>query len=68
MSKDRVQAILGELNKRQEENRLNYYQTYEFQKRFHKDGVESSQMLLIAANMVGKSYVGALEVAAPLTG
>ena len=68
MSTERIQTILGELNKRQEENRLNYYQPYEFQKRFHKAGSESSQRLLMAANRVGKSYVGAMEMSAHLTG
>ena len=65
---ERIQEILKTLNKRQEENKLNYYQPYEFQKRFHKAGVESSQRLLMAANRVGKSYVGSMEMAAHLTG
>ena len=64
---ERIQEILKTLNKRQEENRLNYYQPYDFQKRFHKAGIESSQRLLMAANRVGKSYVGAMEMAAHLT-
>ena len=68
MSRERAQQILKELNKRQEENRLNYYQPYEFQKRFHKAGKDCSQRLLMAANRVGKSYVGAMEMSAHLTG
>ena len=65
---ERIQEILKTLNKRQEENKLNYYQPYKFQKRFHEAGLEANQRLLMAANRVGKSYVGAMEMAAHLTG
>ena len=68
MSTERVQEILGTLQKRQEENKLNYYQPYKFQKSFNQAGSESNQRLLMAANRVGKSYVGAMEMAAHLTG
>ncbi len=65
---DRIQEILSTLNKRQEENKLNYYQPYRFQKTFHEAGSEANQRLLMAANRVGKSYVGAMEMSAHLTG
>ena len=64
----RVQEILSTLEKRQQENRLHYYKPYDFQKRFHKDGAEANQRLLMAANRVGKSYVGAMEMSIHLTG
>ena len=68
MSQKQIQKILSTLKKRHEEVRLNYYQPYGFQKRFHKTGSEANQRLLMAANRVGKSYVGAMEMAIHLTG
>ena len=68
MSTTQVQEILSTLKKRREENKLNYYQPYKFQKSFHQAGSESNQRLLMAANRVGKSYVGAMEMSAHLTG
>ena len=65
---ERIQEILSTLTKRSEENRLNYYKPYRFQKNFHAAGAEANQRLLMAANRVGKSYVGAMEMAAHLTG
>ena len=64
----RIEDIISTLNKRQEENRLNYYKPYRFQKAFHESGVEANQRLLMAANRVGKSFVGAMEMAIHLTG
>ena len=65
---ERIQEILKTLRKRHEENRLNYYKPYKFQERFHESGKESNQRLLMAANRVGKSYVGAMEMSIHLTG
>ena len=64
----RVEEILNTLKKRQQEYRLNYYEPYPFQKRFHEAGLDTNQRLLMAANRVGKSYVGAMEMALHLTG
>mgnify|MGYP003109216134 FL=1 len=64
----RIQEILNTLNKRKEENKLKYYKPYKFQKNFHDLGSEANQRLLMAANRVGKSYVGAMEIAIHLTG
>ena len=64
----RIQEILNTLNKRKEENRLNYYNPYKFQRSFHEAGHDANQRLLMAANRVGKSYVGAMEMAIHLTG
>jgi phage terminase large subunit-like protein len=65
---ERIEQIISTLKKRQEENRLNYYKPYRFQKNFHETGVEANQRLLMAANRVGKSFVGAMEMAIHLTG
>ena len=60
---ERIEQIISTLKKRQEENRLNYYKPYRFQINFHETGVEANQRLLMAANRVGKSFVGAMEMA-----
>ena len=64
----RIEEIISTLKKRQETNRLNYYQPYRFQTNFHEAGKEANQRLLMAANRVGKSFVGAMEMAIHLTG
>jgi len=64
----RIDEIISTLKTRQQTNRLNYYQPYAFQQRFHDSGREANQRLLMAANRVGKSYVGAMEMAIHLTG
>ena len=70
MNKDneRMNEIISTLTKRSEEDKLKYYQPYEFQKRFHFTSKDANQRLLMAANRVGKSYVGAMEMAIHLTG
>ena len=65
---ERIEEILTTLKTRQQENRLNYYKPYRFQKDFHNTGKEANQRLLMAANRVGKSYVGAMEMAIHITG
>ena len=66
--KQRIEEIISTLKKRQETNRLNYYQPYRFQKNFHEAGSQANQRLLMAANRVGKSFVGAMEMSIHLTG
>tara|TARA_R100001510_G_scaffold7696_1_gene5959 strand:+ start:2285 stop:3706 length:1422 start_codon:yes stop_codon:yes gene_type:complete len=66
--KERIQEIVSTLKKRRVEYKLNYYKPYRFQKDFHKAGKEANQRLLMAANRVGKSYVGAMEMSMHLTG
>ena len=66
--KQRIQEILSTLKKRKVEYKLNYYKPYNFQKLFHKAGKDANQRLLMAANRVGKSYVGAMEMSMHLTG
>ena len=65
---ERINQIVKTLKKRTEENKLNYYKPYPFQERFHETGLEANQRLLMAANRVGKSYVGAMEMSIHATG
>ena len=64
----RAEEIKTKIGKRRQENKLNYYKPYDFQERFHADGSQANQRLLMAANRVGKSYVGAMEMSIHLTG
>jgi len=64
----RAIEIAKELERRQVENKLAYYKAYPFQSRFHATGLDASQRLLMAANRVGKSFTGAMELAMHLTG
>lgn len=48
------------------ENRLHYYTPYPWQARFHED--RNPQVALMAANRVGKTFSGAMQMAFHLTG
>ena len=60
--------IARELKRRERFNRLDYYDPYPYQVAFHETGADASQRLLMAANRIGKSYCGAFELAAHVTG
>lgn len=60
--------IIKELGTRERYNRLGDYDPYPYQARFHKTGGYARQRLLMAANRIGKSYCGAMELAFHLTG
>ena len=49
-------------------NRINQYDPYPYQQKFHKTGSEANQRLLMAANRIGKSFSGAAEMSYHLTG
>ena len=49
-------------------HKMNQYNPYDFQKDFHREGACCSQVLLMAANRIGKSFCGATEQAFHLTG
>lgn len=68
MTQERISEISKTLSKRRVENKLKYYKPYRFQVNFHETGKHANQRLLMAANRVGKSYVGAMEMAMHLTG
>ena len=60
--------IARELKKRERLNKLDIYDPYPFQERFHSTGRECNQRLLMAGNRVGKSMSGAAELAMHVTG
>jgi len=49
-------------------NRIKAYDPYPYQQKFHKSGSEANQRLLMAANRIGKSYCGSMELSYHLTG
>ena len=50
------------------QNRLSYFEPYDWQKEFYKAGKTNKQRMLMAANRVGKTASQAAEVAYHLTG
>ena len=58
----------GELERRQREDRLKYYQPYPKQAQFHEAGAQHRERLFMAGNRVGKTLCGAAEMAMHLTG
>ena len=50
------------------QNRLQYFEPYDWQKEFYKAGKDNKQRMLMAANRVGKTASQAAEVAYHLTG
>ncbi len=65
--------LLEQLDRYKSTHRLNDYQPYDFQRRFHHaKGFATDklarQRALLAANQIGKSHCGAMEVAMHLTG
>jgi hypothetical protein len=60
--------LLGTLLRRAEQRKLSRYRPYPWQLDFHNSGGENSQRLLMAANGVGKTVVGAAETAMHMTG
>jgi len=59
---------LREKQHRVETTRINQYEPYKYQSKFHAEGEECRQRILMAANRVGKTYCGAAETAYHLTG
>jgi phage terminase large subunit-like protein len=58
----------GELDRRQREDRLKYYQPYPKQAQFHEAGAKVRERLLMAGNQLGKTLAGGFEVAMHATG
>jgi len=63
-----VQTLEAEKNRRQTENRLNYYRPYKKQLDFHSAGATHRERLLMAGNQLGKTLAGGFEVAMHATG
>ncbi|MGC2334249.1 MAG: hypothetical protein WA625_00440 [Pseudolabrys sp.] len=61
-------ALEGEKQRRLIENKLAYFQPYPKQREFLAAGAKFRERLLLAANQVGKTYAGAMEVAIHATG
>ena len=68
MSKVAVLELLREKEHRQLTTRIKQYKPYLYQSKFHLEGQETAQRILMAANRVGKTYCGAVETAYHLTG
>ena len=68
MNKVAALKLLREKQHRLETTRIERYKPYPYQGKFHKDGEECRQRILMAANRVGKTYCGAAETAYHLTG
>jgi phage terminase large subunit-like protein len=49
-------------------SRIDEYDPYPYQQKFHQTGAEANQRLLMAANRIGKSFSGAAEMSYHLTG
>ena len=68
----RAISVAENIAETEETNRLNYYEPYTYQKRFHDardpKGRLARQRLLMAANKTGKTFCGAAELAIHLTG
>ena len=48
--------------------RIGLYDPYPYQSKFHETGATANQRLLMAANRIGKSYCGSMELSYHLTG
>ena len=57
-----------ELRQRERYARIDSYDPYPYQLKFHKTGAKANQRLLMAANRIGKSYCGSMEISYHLTG
>ena len=68
MSKVAVLELLREKEHRQLTTRIKQYKPYLYQSKFHLEGLETAQRILMAANRVGKTYCGAVETTYHLTG
>ena len=60
--------VLSAVLKRIDQRKLYRYRPYSWQQEFHDAGADNSQRLLMAANGVGKTLCGAVELAMHLTG
>ena len=67
-SNTRALELLKELRQRERFNRVDTYDPYPYQLKFHKSGSQANQRLLMAANRIGKSYCGSMELSYHLTG
>jgi len=67
-NKEKVLELLLEKQRRIQTTRLQGYEPYDYQTKFHAEGLDCAQRILMAANRVGKTFCGAAETAYHLTG
>jgi phage terminase large subunit-like protein len=67
-SNTRAVELLKEQRRRERFSKINSYDPYPYQLNFHETGSEANQRLLMAANRIGKSYCGSMELSYHLTG
>jgi hypothetical protein len=67
-SLEKAVKLAREIRSRERYNRIDGYDPYPYQLEFHKTGSTANQRLLMAANRIGKSYCGSMELAYHLTG
>ena len=63
-----VLAVASEKKRRDAHRILSFYEPYPFQKLFHDATLDYAQVLLMAANRVGKTLCGSMDLAFHLTG
>lgn len=63
-----LEDMLGQVQRRLAENRLASFRPYPKQREFIATGLTHRERLLMAGNQVGKSWIGAFEVACHATG
>ena len=70
-TKDELEKAVNlarEIRQRERYNRIDFYDPYPYQLAFHETGSAANQRLLMAANRIGKSYCGSMEMSYHLTG
>jgi SAM domain (Sterile alpha motif) len=68
ISEQLLSTLQQEKNRRQTENKLQYYKPYPKQAEFHAAGAKYRERLLIAGNQTGKTLDSAMELAFHATG
>ena len=63
-----LEDLLAEEELENRFSRIDSYDPYPYQQKFHESGSEANQRLLMAANRIGKSYCGSMELSYHLTG
>lgn len=65
---EQLEALAAEKRERETFNKLQYFTPYPWQKKLLASSGENKQTLLMAANRVGKSFIGAANIAYHATG
>ena len=65
---EKAVEIARTIRQRERYNRIDNYDPYPYQLAFHSTGASCNQRLLMAANRIGKSYCGSMEMSYHLTG